>query len=98
MCPLQDVLEVADIFITTTGNKDILMAAGACAVMPCCCAVLCCAPLGWLAGRVALDAARCAALSVSMCPPRLDADVEAPRPSTHPTPQPNTRHNQTWPR
>lgn len=28
VCPLEDVLETADIFVTTTGNKDILMAAG----------------------------------------------------------------------
>lgn len=26
VAPLEDVLEVADIFITTTGNKDIIMA------------------------------------------------------------------------
>ena len=28
VAPLEDVLETADIFITTTGNKDILMATG----------------------------------------------------------------------
>lgn len=28
VAPLEDCLETADIFITTTGNKDILMAAG----------------------------------------------------------------------
>lgn len=26
--PLEDVLETADIFVTTTGNKDIIMATG----------------------------------------------------------------------
>jgi ribosomal protein S11 len=28
VAPLEDCLETADIFITTTGNKDILMATG----------------------------------------------------------------------
>jgi hypothetical protein len=28
VAPLEDVLETCDIFVTTTGNKDILMAAG----------------------------------------------------------------------
>lgn len=26
--PLEDVLDTIDIFVTTTGNKDIIMAAG----------------------------------------------------------------------
>jgi S-adenosylhomocysteine hydrolase len=26
VCPLEDCLETADIFVTTTGNKDIIMA------------------------------------------------------------------------
>lgn len=28
MCPMEDCIEVVDIFITTTGNKDIIMAPG----------------------------------------------------------------------
>lgn len=28
MAPMEDVLETVDIFVTTTGNKDIIMAAG----------------------------------------------------------------------
>jgi hypothetical protein len=29
VAPLESVLETADIFVTTTGNKDIIMATGA---------------------------------------------------------------------
>lgn len=54
VAPLEDVLETADIFVTTTGNKDIIMAAGGwlCLAAGACaaeCAALC------LCARVSLD-------------------------------------------